>query len=356
MLKIVIATPLVLGAMGGLIWYGTRGSRDPHGGKSIGGGSGHAEHEPEGDENGYLADHENTGLADDAGAGEFAKDPKAIPVAAMLDMTADGKHQRPTCGTAEFRGSGPEMQAISAADWAQVMDVYHDAKARLIGWLERQRSSLTPALFAHMKREIEMLRVQRPPAEREPDIAWRGIAVMTDDGSKAPLVRLGGGMIELVKADRARATFEMARVLAQRWAPCALSQQGGSALWKSLEGCLQTEEDPQLSCVPGGYSESGWMISTAVAARVADPGCRITGLVPEAGRKECRDRGAARAPASHGSKTAHAAPEHHSSEKAHAAPEHHGSKTAHAAPENNGADESHGDSHGGHHSGSEGGH
>jgi len=151
-------------------------------------------------------------------------------------------------------------------------------------------------------------------------------------------------MIELVKADRARATFEMARVLAQRWAPCALSQQGGSALWSSLEGCLQTEEDPQLSCVPGGYSESGWMISTAVAARVADPGCRITGLVPEAGRKECRDRGAARAPASHGSKTTHAAPEDH------------GSVKAHAAPENHGADGSHGDSHGGHHSGSEGGH
>ena len=408
MLKILIATPLVLGGVGGLVWYGTRGMHGPLGGKTAGLGGHSAEHEPEGDGHGDMADHEDSTGEEELGA--FSEMTQAIPVAALLEMKPDGGAQRPDCATAEIQGPGPEMHAVSAADWAQVMDVYHDAKARLIGWLERQRSSLTPALFAHMKREIEMLRVQRPPSEREPDLAWRGIAVMTDDGSKAPLVRLGGGMIELVKTDRARATFELARVLAERWAPCALSQQGGGALWKSLEGCLQSEEDPKLSCIPGGYSESGWMISTAVAARVADPGCRISGLVPEPGRKECRDRGAARAPASHASKKAHAEPEHHgaekkhddshstekahaepehhstekahaepehhgagkkhddshSTEKAHAEPEHHGAEKkhddshstekAHAEPEHHGAEKKHDDSHGGHHSGSEGGH
>gem|GEM_PF-3634752 len=350
--KILVAVPLTLGAVGGLIWYGPRKDHDPHGDGAARGGARHAEHEPEGDEPEEFADHEGMDSTDGGHSGEFAKKVGAIPVAAILEAGAGVG--RDSCSTAEVRGPGPEMQALSAADWAQVMDVYHDAKARLIGWLERQHSSLTPALYDHMKREIEMLRVQRPPAEREPDLAWRGIAVMTDDGSKAPLVRLGGGMIELVKTDRERATFEMARVLAQRWAPCALSQQGGGALWKSLEGCLQSEEDPKLSCIPGGYSESGWMISTAVAARVADPGCRISGLVPEPGRKECRDRGVARAPASHASKKAHAEPAHHDAEKKH--DDSHSAEKAHAEPAHHDAEKKHDDSHSGRHSGSEGGH
>jgi hypothetical protein len=93
-----------------------------------------------------------------------------------------------------------------------------------------------------------------------------------------------------------RSRFEIARLVAQSWAPCELERIGATQPWGALLQCLNVDSG---SCGVGSYSESGWAVSTAVAAFVAPPGCEVPALA--GGAHECVRRipvGRERAPAS----------------------------------------------------------
>src|SRR5690606_26170291 len=136
-----------------------------------------------------------------------------------------------------------------------------------------------------MEERVRGLRLQRPPAAEEPDLSWRGIASLTED-SLGYMVRVGGGFIKLAQKDPPRARFELARLLAQSWAPCELTKNGvdGAAIWAPLLKCLGVEE--KAGCAAGSYSEAGWAISTTLAAVVANPGCTVPAFA-EAERAKC---------------------------------------------------------------------
>jgi hypothetical protein len=191
------------------------------------------------------------------------------------------------CQAAEFVGAGPEHVRFTRENWKGVMELYHGAKKELLGWLSKNRASMPEETASLMERQVRELRVRRPPSSDEPDLSWRGIAALSMDDTGLPIVHLGGGFLSLMRADRIRARFELTRVVAQIWNPCELARVGAANPWTGLTECLGVAQAPEeVACGEGTYSEAGWAISTALAARVADPGCKVPALVG-ANRKSC---------------------------------------------------------------------
>ena len=91
------------------------------------------------------------------------------------------------------------------------------------------------------------------------------------------MIRVGGGFFKLVTKNPARARFELARLLAQTWSPCEMHKLGGQAPWKGFLSCMQmsAQADPAKDCGPSSFSETGWAVSSALAAVASPPGCRI---------------------------------------------------------------------------------
>ncbi len=309
--KSFFIAPVALGVVGGLVWYGVSRTKnrapvvshsesetlDERGSEHVERG----EHEREGKSHRTRHAREDSDISGESdgrgshstskGSGrKLAGGPKVqvedLPVSAVLPVALKDYAALPLCSREESRGMGPTAGKVEAAEWSLVMETFHEAKADLLAWLEEQAGAHPRTFPAELRESMEAqvrdLRIQRPPTPEEPDLTWRGIAVMSEDSEGLPLVRLGSGMVSLLKSDPRRARFEFTRVIAQRWSPCALSSAGAEKVWNSLKTCMGVTEDYKTSCADGGFSEAGWMTSTALAARVSSPGCRIEGLAASA--------------------------------------------------------------------------
>jgi hypothetical protein len=181
------------------------------------------------------------------------------------------------CAPEEFKGKGPEGGQISKKDWGIVMDQFHDSKTRLIGWLTEHKAQFSEKTYLWMSSRISEARLQRPPSEEEPDLAWRGIGVATELNSKVPLIRVGSGFAEWINQKPQRARFELTRLLAQTWSPCEMQQVDSTSPWTGFLTCMDmsAEADAGKACGNNTYSEAGWAVSSAVAAAASPPGCRI---------------------------------------------------------------------------------
>ena len=180
------------------------------------------------------------------------------------------------CANAEFRGDGPTLTNVSQDEWAIVMDQFHSVKKGLSGWLVKNKSKFSAKTYALMDKQIQDVKLQRPPAPDEPDLAWRGVAVMGKDLEGEPMIRMGNGFLKLMVRQPERGRFELARVVAQAWAPCEVQKAEGGAPWAPLLKCLGVDE--ANGCAAGTYSEAGWAVSTVLAYKVANPGCAIPAL------------------------------------------------------------------------------
>ena len=299
--KSIIIAPLVLGAIGGLVWYGvsrtknhssSRGevAHSEHGDSDHEAGVPERDHPSGGHQDHEVADH-GTSEASGHAARSAHRAPKrqvasdhqfvtsALPSQSILPTEAAPDI---VCSRAEYKGSGVTEVKVDSKEWGQVMDAFHGAKGDLLAWLEEQVKHHPEALSGDLRKfletEVREIRVQRPPSPEEPDLAYRGVLVMSEDRDGVPLIRVGSGMLALLKDEPKRARFEFTRVIAQRWAPCALAGSGGEKLWSTLMGCSGLQEDWTTACAAGGFSESGWMTSTALAARVTPPGCKVVGV------------------------------------------------------------------------------
>jgi hypothetical protein len=185
-----------------------------------------------------------------------------------------------TCSSFELRGDGMAETHFSNEEWTKVMDVFHESKTDLQGWLVAHKTEFPGGLSNWMSQQIEAAKVQRPPVSDEPDLSWRGIGVLARSGAgteSIPLIRIGGGFVKMVVTQPKRARFELSRLLAQSWNPCDLPT-GAMATWEPLLKCLgvkQQDWDTSKACAAGSESEAGWAMASAVAATASPPGCTL---------------------------------------------------------------------------------
>jgi len=180
------------------------------------------------------------------------------------------------CPAYEIRGLGPERERVSKADWQSFMALYHEVKADILKWVSLQNGKWTSQQIETVSSLIREQKIQRPPTYEEPDLSWRGVAVVTQDEAEKPLLRVGGGMIRLMQSDRRRARFELTRLLSQVALPCHIKSAGVESPWGELSSCFGVKDEPR--CEVGSYSDLGWAISTAVAVELSAPGCKIPAL------------------------------------------------------------------------------
>ena len=181
------------------------------------------------------------------------------------------------CVSEEYPGRSPETAQISKTGWDAVMDEFHGAKAQLTSWLEAHKNQFNEKTYQWMAKQIANARLQRPPSADEPDLSWRGIGSVSSMSDQTPLIRVGAGFEKWVAEKPKRARFELARLLAQSWAPCEMAKVDSSAPWKDFVSCMdiQKEADPTQACGKNSVSEAGWAVSSAIAAQAAPPGCKI---------------------------------------------------------------------------------
>jgi hypothetical protein len=212
-----------------------------------------------------------------------AKEPKKtkdlkVAEAKTIPAAADANG---VCISIEYPGRGPENAAISNDDWHTIIGQFHNAKSLLTAWLEAHQSQFSKKTYQWMSTQVTGALLQRPvnpPAvNEEPDLMWRGVAVLDEGKTGAPVVRVGGGFAKLVLSQPERGRFEFARVLAQTWAPCQIAKVDATSPWKGFLGCMKLdgEADATKACGQNTYSEAGWAVSSAVAAIASPPGCRI---------------------------------------------------------------------------------
>lgn len=183
----------------------------------------------------------------------------------------------PTCSSVEIRGDGPGV-LTSSEDWEKILLQYAEVKRRLLAWLEKNRSRFPEKVSSFIETQILTMKLERAPITLNPDLTWRGIGVFANDG-KTPVIRLGSGFAHLAITQPERAQFELTRLVTQSFLPCEISQKAGepegeeptAQLWAPLLECLQIKQTQ--GCGNGSYSESGWAISSTLAAVVSSPGC-----------------------------------------------------------------------------------
>lgn len=216
---------------------------------------------------------------EDAEAETVAQSPRKpasdqAPSVALEGASNDAAAVGKDCASIEYRGEGPKLTKVTKGDWSAVMDQFHAAKHELLSWLEKRKHDLPESISTVMERQVRNLKIQRPPAAEEPDLAWRGIGVYSQSAQNDPILRIGGGFVKLSLKNPARARFEMARLVAQAWAPCELQRLSAKdETWLPLLKCLGMSESQ--GCGEGTFSESGWAVSTTLAAAVSAPGCQI---------------------------------------------------------------------------------
>ncbi len=217
-------------------------------------------------------------------AAETTADRRPSSAGSILTTGVDAAGQ---CVSIEFRGRGPAARGWSDSEWKSVVAVFEKSRGELRTWLKNQKNGVTERAREVMESQIASLKVERP-ANDEPDLAWRGVAVWNFDVKGAPVVRVGEGFVQMIKNQPKRAAFEMTRAIAQTWAPCELVRLNTPHPWAGALKCLGVTE--QESCGVGSFSDAGWAISTVVAKQVSNPGCTVPALASDS-VKQCLGTG-----------------------------------------------------------------
>jgi hypothetical protein len=209
---------------------------------------------------------------------DLSKDPEDSSDRDPASMNAQKDSHAELCTSFELRGDGADTH-VSNTEWAAVMDLFHESKANLQGWLAGHSKEFPGGLVKWMSEQVEGAMIQRPPVAEEPDLSWRGIGVIAHTGGTdgVPLIRIGGGFVKLVMTQPKRARFELTRLLAQSWSPCVLPT-GAHNTWEPLLKCVGMKEqdwDSKKACAPGSESEGGWAVASAIAANLSPPGCLL---------------------------------------------------------------------------------
>jgi hypothetical protein len=90
--------------------------------------------------------------------------------------------------------------------------------------------------------------------------------------------------VKFLTKDRQRAKFELTRLVAMAWTPCELKRVGVSEEpWNPLLKCLGIND--AQACQTSSYSETGWAVSSAIAAQVAPPHCTLPAFSEEHARQ-----------------------------------------------------------------------
>ncbi len=193
-------------------------------------------------------------------------------------VTSHGSMQKDgICSSFELFGAGPQTETPTSHDWQKAMSLFHESKEGLLAWTLENRWRIPDRAWVLMESRVREVRLQRPPTSEEPDLAYRGVGVLTEDPEGKPLIRLGAGFIRLVSQSPTRAKFEITRLIAQTWAPCELEKAKVEQPWPLLLSCLGLAADPE--CSPGTYSEAGWAVSSVIAAKISPPGCELPALI-----------------------------------------------------------------------------
>lgn len=199
------------------------------------------------------------------------------PLAAMIPAEhgaeKDTAALNGVCRSVEFEGDAPQRITVGKKDWDVVMDAFHDVKDDYLKWLEQHKTALSTEQMSQLAARVKFTRIQRPPSADELDLSWRGVATWSLDGSNEPLIKIGGGFLELAHRDKKRAKFELARMVAQAWSPCELKRLGVGEMWAGLTSCLKVEGAD--ACTSGSYSEAAWAVGSALAVQVSEPGCKV---------------------------------------------------------------------------------
>lgn len=191
----------------------------------------------------------------------------------------------PVCQSIEYAGSGKDLSAAEPGRWSTLNSLFVDARDHLLSWLEQNRAHFNEKTFASMREQVASVRLEKESLAAEADLGWRGIGVWMRDAQGAVSLKVGSGFTTLAQKDSARAKFELVRLLAQLWAPCELERQKIQMPWTAFLNCMDFPPSA-LGCGPGGYSEAGWAVSSAVAIQVSPPGCRIPAFT-EPGHAAC---------------------------------------------------------------------
>jgi hypothetical protein len=180
------------------------------------------------------------------------------------------------CPQIEWGGCGPSS-VPSRGEWKNFMAVYHGVKKDLAQWVGAQSGSLTPETMKVLEERVASIRVERPPTPTEPDLSWRGQVVLSKDIDGKPLLRVGGGFLAFMRTAPERARFELTRAMLHNWSPCSLKGTAAAGTWHGFTKCQGVEGS--AACDVGGFDESSWAVSSAVAALVAPPKCKVPALV-----------------------------------------------------------------------------
>jgi hypothetical protein len=187
------------------------------------------------------------------------------------------------CTAEEFPGEGPSRK-FTEAEWTRFTTLFYGAKGDLIHWLKKHQGRLPAQTADALEARLRSVKLVQPTKISQADIPWRGTGVLTQDPAGNPLVELGPGFAQLMEKRPERARFEMMRLLAQSWSPCAIARKDVPQPWAGFLQCMKIDE--AQACPVNSYSEGGWAVSTAVAQEVAPPGCRIPAFA-DAGAADC---------------------------------------------------------------------
>ena len=187
-----------------------------------------------------------------------------------------------TCGSPEFPGQSPEKIQITDARWSGANQLFERSKKDLLRWLIENHSRFSQDSASLMEHRLHVLRLEKPQPASEPDLAWRGIGIATEDGNGG-LIRLSPGFIEQIERQPERARFEMVRLVAQDWSPCTLARDTRDNAWEPFLGCMGMEKTSE-GCGTGQYSEAAWAVSSAIASVVAKPGCTVPAFIDRRGQ------------------------------------------------------------------------
>lgn len=208
------------------------------------------------------------------------KNLKALATRATQTLTKITDEKKLACLPMEYRGESPDLIHVDAKDWDRMMNEFHKGKKELLSFLKKRGSGISKDVVSKMEALVKNLKIQRPPAQEEPDLSWRGIGVITADENGVPLIRVGEGFLVLLRKNQDRARFELMRLIAQAWAPCELRKAGVlESPWASFLKCSGYDENP--TCQNGSISDEGWAISSTLASLVAAPNCEIPALQRE---------------------------------------------------------------------------
>ena len=193
------------------------------------------------------------------------------------------------CSSVEYAGTGENAIAADRMLESRVQVAFSDSKEVLLGWLAQNRHRFPATTLAYLEGQVKTAKLLTGVADQ--DLQWRGIGVWTrNEATGEATIKLGSGFYTLMKKQPARAKFELTRLIAQTWSPCELEKKKLEQPWSAYLRCMGftgVGADPSaLGCTPGGYSEAGWAVSSAVAVTVTDPGCAIPAF-NEPARSEC---------------------------------------------------------------------